>query len=411
MWHIIGKPVFNIYKNAYSGLPRQVWELAGVQFINRAGGMVFVYLMLYLTQEIGLSITTAGRVVSMYGVGAIFGTLLGGRLSDELGPIRVQLFSLLGSSLIFVVLSFAVTLWGITTLVFLLALVSEALRPANTTAVADVCPPEKRPRAFALLRLAINLGFAVGPVVGGILARFHYSLLFWVDGATCFLAALYLYYIYKHDLAVIKHISAQDKKAARIPWTDGIFMLVLFLLFLCGMSFFQIFNSWPLDLKENYGFFENQIGPLMAINAIMIIIIEMPLVHRLERRNPIKIIGLGAFLITLGIGLLPLGRSCLWVAFTVIVWTMGEILCFPLVTAFISNRSTDANRGRYMGMYSFTFSVSMVASPALGAWIYQLYGPTTLWFSIGSLGLLLFAGFLLINNLVSSENKLHIEEA
>lgn len=404
------RPIYNLYKNAYSGLPRQVWELAGVQFINRAGAMVFVYLMLYLTQEIGLSIATAGRVVSMYGVGAIFGTLLGGWLSDAFGPIRVQLFSLLCSSLIFVVLSFAVTLWGITALVFLLALSSEALRPANTTAVADVCPPDIRPRAFALLRLAINLGFAIGPVVGGILARIHYSLLFWVDGATCFLAAAYLFYIYKHDLAFVKHVSAQDKKAARIPWTDGIYMLTLFLLFLCGMSFFQIFNSWALDLKENYGFLENQIGPLMAINAIMIIVIEMPLVHRLERRNPVKIIGLGAFLITLGIGLLPLGRSYLWVAFTVVIWTMGEILCFPLVTAFISNRSTDANRGRYMGMYSFTFSVSIVFSPALGAWIYEIYGPTTLWFSIGSLSLFLFAGFMMVNNLLSSEKKLQPEE-
>jgi len=392
-----------LYKSAYTGLPRQVWELAAVQFINRAGSMVIVYLMLYLTQELHYSVATAGRVVSAYGLGAIFGTLLGGWLTDEIGPMRVQLFSLLGSGLVFFALSFATSIWAITGLVFLLALVAEAFRPANSTATAEVSPPEVRARAYALLRLAINLGFAIGPVIGGILARIDYSLLFWVDGATCLLATAYLFYIYKHDFFIAKHISDKEKREAKIPWTDGIYLLVLFLLFWSGMIFFQIFNSWPLDLKENYGLFENQIGPLMAINALIIIATEMPLVHWLERFRPIKVIALGAFLIAFGIGLLPLGSSYLWVAFTVVVWTVGEMLCFPLVTAFIANRSNDANRGKYMGMFSFTFSVSMVISPALGAWIYEVYGPRTLWFGIGALGFFMFFGFILVNHLLHSQ--------
>lgn len=150
-------PVFNLYKNAYTGLPRQVWELAGVQFINRAGSMVIVYLMLYLTQDIGISVTAAGRIISVYGVGAIFGTMLGGYLTDEIGPMRVQLFSLLGAGLVFISLSFVTNVWGITILIFLLALIAEGFRPANSTAAADVSPPALRPRAFA-----IALGYQFG---------------------------------------------------------------------------------------------------------------------------------------------------------------------------------------------------------------------------------------------------------
>ena len=376
-----------------------------MQFINRAGSMVIVYLMLYLTQDMGVSVTTAGRVISIYGLGAICGTLLGGWLTDEIGPMRVQLFSLLGSGFVFFALSFASTIWAISILAFILAVIAESFRPANSTAVADVSPPKIRVRAYALLRLAINLGFAIGPVVGGILARINYSLLFWVDGSTCLLAGAYLYYVYKHDLSAIKHISEEEKKSARFPWTDGIYLIMLFFLFINGMIFFQIFNSWPLDLRENYGLLENQIGPLMAINAILIIMLEMPLVHWLERFNPIKIIGIGAFLVAFGVSLLPFGDAYLWVAFTVVVWTVGEMLCFPLVIAFIANRSSDVNRGKYMGMFSFTFSVSMVVSPALGAWIYDIYGPKTLWYGIGLVGFFLFFGFVFINHLLTLEKQ------
>ncbi|MBN1482687.1 MFS transporter [candidate division KSB1 bacterium] len=402
------KRIFTLYKNAYSGLPRQVWELAVVQFINRAGSMVIVYLMLYLTQDIGISVAAAGRIISVYGIGAIFGTLLGGYLTDEIGPVRVQLFSLAGAGLVFISLSFVTNIWGITILTFLLALIAEAFRPANSTATADVSPPELRPRAFALLRLAINLGFTIGPVVGGLLARRNYALLFWVDGATCIAAAGYLYFIYRHDLAHIKHIP-RETKAARLPWTDTIYLLVLFLLFFSGMIFFQIFNSWPLDLKQNYGFIESQIGPLMAINAIVIILFEMPLVHKLERYNPIKLIGAGAFLIAFGVGLLPFGSAYSWVAFTVVIWTIGEMLCFPLVIAFIANRSSDVNRGKYLGMFSFTFSLSMVISPSLGAWVYETYGPTTLWHSISILGIVMYSGFMIVNQLVIREKVLQTE--
>lgn len=396
------KTIYSIYKNAYTGLPRQVWELSGVVLINRAGSMVIMYMMLYLTQQIGVSVTTAGRIISIYGIGAIFGTLLGGWLSDVIGPQRVQLSSLFLTAVVFIVLAQLTDIYLIAGTMFMLSLVAEAFRPANSTAIAEVSPPEKRARAYALNRLAINLGFSIGPVIGGILARINYHYLFYVDALTCALAGFYLLFLYRrHGIAHQHH--GKLISHARLPRHDAVYLSVLFLFFIIGMIFFQLFNVWPLHLKKHYGFFESHIGPLLAINGLLIVLMEMPLVHRLERAQPMQIIAVGALLICIGFGILPFGHSYLWTAFTVVIWTIGEMLCFPLTAAFIANRASDTNRGKYMGMYNFTFSASMVAAPAVGAWIYETYGPTVLWHGIGMTGFLLFGGFMVVNHFLKRE--------
>lgn len=400
------RPIYNLYKTSYSGLPKAVWQLSAVIFINRAGSMVTIFLMLYLTQELKVSTSTAGQIISIYGIGAIFGTILGGWLTDELGPSRVQLFSLFGSGTMFIVLSFIKSVTGISLMIFILALVTEAFRPANSTAVAEASTPPIRARAYALNRLAINLGFAIGPVVGGFLATINYSYLFWVDGLTCFAAGIFLFIMYWKELSKIHHVSENDKNhRIKMPWNDLNYLFLLLLLFISGVIFFQLFGTWPLDLKENFGLVEDQIGRLMAINGLIIILVEMPLVHKLEKFDPIKTVAYGALLIGIGFSLLPFGSTTLWVAFTVTIWTFGEMLCFPFVVAFIANRASDANRGKYMGMMNFTFSLSTVAAPSLGAFVFEKYGSKVLWLSIGLLGFILYFGFVLVKSFLKHEFK------
>ncbi|RPI00343.1 MAG: MFS transporter [Calditrichaeota bacterium] len=383
--------LFTIYKNAYRGLPRPVWELSIATLINRAGTMVIVYLMLYLTEKIGLSPTAAGRIISIYGIGAVFGTLAGGWLADKITPHRVQLSSLFTAAVLFIILGYLKNLHSIAIVIFLLALTTEAFRPANSTAIAEVSPPEKRARSYALNRLAINLGFSVGPVVGGFLAHVNYHYLFWVDGITSALAGFYLYFLHRRKTAVFTDEQPEEIKT-RSPWRDAVYASVLLFMLLIGMLFYQIFNVWPLYLREIYHLAENQIGPLLAINGLLIVLIEMPLVHRLERAKPVRIIALGSLLICGGQSLLPFFSSYAWIALTVIIWTIGEMLCFPLMIAFIANRAGDKNRGAYMGMYSFTFSIAMVVSPIIGTWIYESMGPNSLWHIAGILGLVVFSG-------------------
>ena len=151
--------------------------------------MVVPFLALYLTGERGLTTGQAGMLIALHGAGGIAGTYVGGLLSDRMAPRRVQLASLVLSGLVFFVVGVLRQPVAIAAALVVLGAVGEAFRPANATALARWSGPGSRTRAFALRRLAINLGLTFGPAIGGFLALVSYGWLFWADGGTCLLAA------------------------------------------------------------------------------------------------------------------------------------------------------------------------------------------------------------------------------
>ncbi|MBI9071244.1 MAG: MFS transporter [Melioribacteraceae bacterium] len=388
------KRIAELYKESFAGLPKEVWMLAAVMFVNRCGSIVLFFLVLYLTSQLGFSVSEAGIIISFYGGGSLLGSYLGGVFTDRFGTNRVQIFSLFATGITIVILDFLTAYYMIASVVFLWAIVEGLFRPANNTAVSEACTGEIRPRGFVLNRLAINLGVAIGPAVGGFLATIDYSYLFWVDGITCICAAFLMIFFFNGTNFGIKKVKVAGETIIS-PWSDKGFLFILLLLLFMGIVFVQLFNTWPLHLREACFLSEDKIGLLLGLNAIFLVIVEMPLIHKLENFNTLKVIAIGSLFMFGGYALTSLNTSYIYLAFTVIVWTIGEMLVFPLVAAFIANRAADNNRGRYMGMFSFTFSLSFIIGPILGMWIYEQFGSSNLWMSIGLLGIFVFAGFLL----------------
>jgi predicted MFS family arabinose efflux permease len=392
------------YRDAFSGLPRPVWLLAVASLVNRSGTMVLPFLALFLTKERGFTTTGAGQVLACYGLGGVAGSYLGGWLCDRLDTRRVMGGSLLATGAGFLLLGQLTARWAIFVTIFLLSLVAESFRPANSAAIAAASPPEARTKAFALYRLAINLGMTLGPAAGGFLAARDYAWLFWADGGTCILAAGLLWIFFRHD---IRAIDADEMRAAvaaeRSPWRDGPFMALAFLMFLLAVATFQITSTFPLTLRDFHRFSEARIGLALAINTLIIVLFEMVLIHRLGERDPLKVVAVGSLLFGLGLGLLPFGTGFAWVAFTVAVWTMGEMLAFPVLSGVVANRAGEANRGRYMGIFTLSFEGAFVISPLAGTWIYQRFGPRVLWSACGLLGCVLLAGFWLLSGVFARE--------
>jgi predicted MFS family arabinose efflux permease len=371
----------SLYKNAYTGLSRSTWLLSLVMLVNRSGTMVIPFMTIYLT-GIGFSLFQAGIVVSMFGLGAICGGYIGGRLTDKIGFYRIQLFTLTGGGLLFIFLGFMKSYALICIFTFILSLINESFRPANSTAIALYSRPENRTRSYSLNRLAINLGWAVGSTLGGLIASFNYHLLFWIDGLTNIIAAILLYCLLKPPEQAEKGTTPPvHPKTKTSPLKDKKFTVFIGLAILFAICFFQLYSTIPVYYKEVYHMSESSIGILMGLNGLIIVFIEMVLIFHLESRNkPLLFISHGLMLTAISFLVyifLPMHR--LTALISVILVTVGEILAMPFMNNYWNSRASSHNRGQYSGYYTMAWSLAQVIGPTGGTWIAGHFGFNILW--------------------------------
>ncbi|MEJ7822726.1 MAG: MFS transporter, partial [Chitinophagaceae bacterium] len=266
----------SLYRSAYGGLSRSTWWLSLVMLINRSGTMVVPFMTMYLTQQVGVSISKAGFVMGLFGLGAIIGALIGGKLTDRVGSYYVQICTLVGGGIMFIVLGQMKSYSAICVVTFLLAMVNEAFRPANSVAIAHYSKEENRTRSYSLNRLAINLGWAFGGGLGGLIASYSYELLFWVDGITNLLGAALLYFVLAPSRNVATEVKVKKVKiTGRTAYKDSNYLIFIFLLFLFAMCFFQLFTTIPVFYKEEFHLSVLFIGMVMALNGLLIALFEM----------------------------------------------------------------------------------------------------------------------------------------
>jgi len=386
----------DLYRSAFAGLPGPVWALAAVTLVNRAGTMVLPFLMLYLTTQRGYSATEAGLALSLYGVGAVGGSVLGGRAADRIGSIRTQGLSLVLTAATFFVLGGLRSRAAIGAAILTLAVVGEAFRPASATAFAAASDAGNRVRAFALSRLAINLGMTVGPAAGGFLALLDYRWLFWADGGTCLLAAAVLWLLFRRRPHPASAVREPVATTGRSPWSDRPFLAVCLLNTLLLTVFFQLVGTFPLTLRALFRLTEERIGLLLAVNTVLIVLFEMVLAHLLARFDPLRVVAIGSLFVCIGFGALPLGSGAAYAVFTVMIWTVGEMLTIPFAEGYVANRGETGRRGMYLGLHNVSFAVAFVVAPIAGTWAFERVGPIRFWAGCGALGPLLCAGFLVV---------------
>lgn len=370
-----------LYRNAYSGISREIWWLALVMFINRSGTMVIPFLTVYLISS-GYSIAQAGYMMAAFGFGSILGGYLGGKLTDKFGHYYVQVFSLLLNGVLFIVLGQMQTLIQFAICIFVLSSLGEAFRPANSAAIAAYSNETNRTRCYSLNRLAINLGWAVGPAIGGLLANTDYKLLFWADGLTCIVASILLYFLFSGSRKINSEEKdvVDEKIEGTSAYRDKTFLFGMFYVFLVGVCFFQMFNMITVYFKQQLHLNENVIGAVLALNGLIITLVEMVLVYKLEGRKDATIyMALGAFLIGISFLLFNISTDFIFVVLQMIVVTLGEMLLFPFMNNFWVGRSNTSNRGQYAAVYTMSFSAAIVLAPTFASQIVTWLGFSMLW--------------------------------
>ncbi|MEL6916337.1 MAG: MFS transporter [Bacteroidota bacterium] len=395
------KELYANYLNSFRGLSQEVWWLALITLINRAGTMVIPFLSLYLTKNLGLTLENVGIIMTCFGLGSFIGSWLGGRLTDIFGYYKVMLISLAVTGILFIGIQFLTDYKSLCFGILVLMIVAEAFRPASYVALSAYSKPENKTRSVTLIRLAINLGFSAGPAMGGIIiTAMGYGGLFWIDGSTCILASILLLFVLHPKKA--KVLDKVKNNAPKSVYTDIPYWLFILAMVLFGFIFVQYFSTIPIYYKDIHGLSEYQIGLLLAMNGFLIFVFEMPLIKYLEYRPWSKIthIIIGLFLVGLSFAVLNLVS---WVGILVIgmlFMTLGEMIAFPFSNAFAMDRGKRGKLGEYMALYSISFSIAHIFAHNSGMQSIANFGFDTTWYGITFICLLGILLLLLLKHML-----------
>ena len=375
--------LFALYRDAFGGLPRLTWLLCLAAFFNRCGAMVVPFLGLYAKERFVYTPEQAGVVLSIYGAGAVAGSWLGGVLADRLGPVRIQVITLLLSGVWMLLMTQVLSPGWLEASVFVLAVLNEAFRPGSISAVAISCPPELRRKALSLNRLMLNLGWAFGPTIGGYLVDIDFNLMFIVDGATCAVAAAFLAFGLG-DFRPRPTPKPADAPQSG-PFRDRSFLWLMVANVVVLLAFMQYFTTGS-RVFEDTGYSRSTIGWFLAVNPIMIVLFEMLVVHSLRHRPALPIVALGSVVVGGGYLALLLPLDATGIVLSMAIVAGGELLQMPLLSAHINDHAPSHARGAYNGVHGMTFSIGQILAPLLGGVLYQRLGQQALWIVSGVLG-------------------------
>lgn len=370
-----------MYKNAYGGLSEAAWMLAVVMFINRAGSMVLPFLSIYLTNALGFGIREAGILLATYGLGAMAGSLTGGWLSDKVGNFWVQFLSLIVGGSLFILLPEITRYEYLLPALFFASMVVECLRPANTASVATYSKPENVTRSFSLNRMAINLGFSMGPAIGGLLASQSYELLFYADGLTCIFAGIFFFvYFKKRTPRAVPSTAINPALKITSPYRDGTFVVFVLLTTAYAIVFFQLFNTLPIYYREVHQLTEGTIGLLLGLNGLIVFLFEMILVNYLEHKvSVVRMIVIGTLLCGLSYAMLNFSAGLPLLVMAMFLLSFAEIMAMPFMVTYVIRRAGEGKKGAYIGLYSLSWASAFMLAPYLGTRIIAFSGFSILW--------------------------------
>ena len=377
---------------AIRGLPRPFWWLWLGTLVNRAGTFIEPFFVLYLTGPRHVSVSTAGLVLTMWGVGSLLSQPIGGVLTDRFGRRWTLGASLAATSAALLALALARSLLLITLLVLVLGTVADMYRPASTAAVADLVAEPDRTRAYAVQFWAVNLGFSIASAAAGVLLHHGFGVLFLLDAATTLtfglLALRYVPETRPEPATADEPVRALDP--LRLLLRDRLLLVATLLVLAYGVLYVQVTIGLPLAIRAA-GLPASDYGYVIALNGVVIVFgqpLSMALLARWPRRVtlPIGILGVGA-----GVAATGLCRTPLAFAVTVVVWTVGEIATAGSFQALIASLAPPDQRGRYAGALGLAWGASGLVAPLVGASVFAV-SPTALWWACLGLGSIAAAG-------------------
>jgi len=378
---------------------RGIWVVTIIQLFTAAGFSICLpFLPLYLYQERGLSMTVIGTLFLIGGICTALTQVLGGMLSDKFGRRNLMIFAVATRLLLYSIMAILIwqeaPVWSIVTAFITGQSTGIMVRPAIAAMVADLSPKEKLTESYGLMRVGANVGWAAGPALGGYLVTFlPYSWLFGIAALTNLIAlVLTLLFIKESFRGTSERIGLRSMYSIA---TDRNFLIFTGLSLLVFLTMGQLGSTLSVFTVDRIGFSTAQYGLLLTMNGIIVVVLQYPVARFIDRFRRAPGLILGSFLY--GIGYLAMGwvTNMGWALSAIFVITLGEIIFSPLTLTVIGELSPEDKRGRYMGFFGLSQSLSMSLGPLFGGLLLDAFPDNSIgiWGSISLVAFMAVIGF------------------
>jgi MFS family permease len=359
--------------------------------VNKLGTFIVPYLTLVLLRDLQMQEAAAARLLFAYGFGSVVSILVGGVITDRFGRRRTLLVSLFGSGVLAVAMGVAPSAGAFVPLLVAFGFIGDLYRPAAAAVIGDLLPSADRATGFAGLRMAVNLGWAAGTALGGLLADWDWHLLFLGDGLTTLAYGVLVYLTIPETRPAGVALPAGSLPSASAslgptfgrggtnPLRDGVFLATTSTGLLFTLIFCSHLTVLPLTVTQSAAYPAVVFGLLAALNGLLVAFFEISITARLARFRRLRLAALGCFLSAAGFGIIGLAMHWAWFVLAALVYTSGEILASPQQIAFIADWAPPEARGRYLSLYQATWSVAFAVNPAIMLPLHSALGERAFW--------------------------------
>ncbi len=395
----------------YRKYPPKFWALVVTVFIDMIGGtLLSPFFALYITQKFNVGMTQAGIMLGMFSFFGLFGNAIGGALTDRFGRKKIILFGLIFSALSTITLGFVNEYYVLYPLSAIIGILGSIAGPAHNAMVADMLPEEQHNEGYGIIRVVANLSWIIGPTIGGFVAARSYLALFLMDAAFSLTTAILVVRIIPETLPHKSDTKNEESMIQTLAgyltvFKDYLFIAFLVVSMLMLIVYQQMYNTLSVYLRDTHAIPTTQYGYMLSASAILVVLAQFWVSTQTKKYAPMVMMAVGTLFYMVGFSMFGF-FSAYWIfVAAILIITIGEMITVPVSQALAARFSPEDMRGRYMAVFSISWTLPSSIGPGLAGLILDNYDPRWVWYAGGIICAVSVLGFLLLHTKTRQQEK------
>jgi MFS family permease len=384
----------------------------GMLISTIGSSMIWPFLMIFVRDRVDMPLTQAASLMTINATAGLIAAFIAGPITDRVGRKWVMVISLAGNGAVYYFMTNAHSFLGFAILMAFSGTFNPLYRVGADAMLADLIPSDKRPDAYALMRLSNNAGIAIGPIIGGFLSTISYSITFFLAGSGMIIYSLLMAFFASETLP-------KQSVTVKLTSTFGGYLLVFrdtkFLSFigafvLAQMCAVLIWILMPVYANGIYDVPESLYGFIPTTNALMVVFLQVFVTQKTKFYRPLPVMAIGTLFYTLGVGSVALSHTFVGFWISIVIMTIGELILMPTASTYVAELAPIDMRGRYMSLAGLTWSAAAGIAPLMGGYLNDNVSPVATWYGGFLIGIIGILGFLFLSKKETRSNTIVITE-